>query len=64
MTGALWDVKGNSQGFNSNDEIDEAIASVWPHLSFDPVQSVFHNWMSHLAWVIKNDEIYSYINKK
>jgi hypothetical protein len=34
--------------FNSNDEIEEAIAKVWDEFTFDEVQSVFHNWMSRL----------------
>jgi hypothetical protein len=40
--------------FNSSDKIEEAITNVWDELTFDEVQSVFHNWMSGLAWVIKN----------
>jgi hypothetical protein len=26
----------------------------WNHLTFDGVQSVFHNWMNWLKWVIEN----------
>jgi hypothetical protein len=40
--------------FNSSDEIQEAIMKEWDELIFDEVQSVFHNWMSRLAWVIEN----------
>jgi hypothetical protein len=40
---------------NSSDEIEEAITKVGDELTFDEVESVFHNWMSHLAWVIKNE---------
>jgi hypothetical protein len=38
--------------FNSSNEIEEATTKVWDDLTFDEVQSVFHNWMSRLAWVI------------
>jgi hypothetical protein len=44
--------------FNSNDEIEEAITRVWDELTFDEGQNVFHNWMSHLAWVIENEGEY------
>jgi hypothetical protein len=27
---------------------------VWDGLTFNEVQSVFHNWMKRLAWVIEN----------
>jgi hypothetical protein len=40
--------------FNSSDGIKEAIMRVWDELTFDEVQSVFHNWMSRRAWVIEN----------
>jgi hypothetical protein len=40
--------------FNSSDEIEEGIPKVWDELTFDEVQSVFHNWISRLAWVIEN----------
>jgi hypothetical protein len=40
--------------FNSNDEIEKVIASVWDDPTLDDVQSVFGNRMSPLAWVIKN----------
>jgi hypothetical protein len=29
--------------FNSSDEIEEVIAKVWGELTFDEVQSAFHN---------------------
>jgi hypothetical protein len=29
--------------FNSSDKIEEAITKVWDELTFDEVQSVFHN---------------------
>jgi hypothetical protein len=32
--------------FHSPDEIEEAITMAWNHLTFDGVQSVFHNWMN------------------
>jgi hypothetical protein len=40
--------------FNSNDEIEQAIAEAWNDLTVDEVQSVFQNWTSRLAWVIEN----------
>jgi hypothetical protein len=39
---------------NSNNEIEEVIASARNELTFDDVQSVFRNWTSRLANVIKN----------
>jgi hypothetical protein len=39
---------------NSGDEIEEAITKVWAEFTFGEVQSVFHNWMSRLAWAIEN----------
>jgi hypothetical protein len=39
--------------FNSSDEIKEAVTKVWDDLTFDEVQSVFHNWLSRLVWAIK-----------
>jgi hypothetical protein len=41
--------------FNSSDEIKEVIAKVWDKFTFDEVQSVFHNWMDRLAWVVANE---------
>jgi hypothetical protein len=41
-------------GFSSSDEIDDAIPEVWDELTFDEVQSVFHNWPSRHVWVIEN----------
>jgi hypothetical protein len=43
---------------NSSDEIEVAITKVWDELTFDEVQSVFHNWMIRLAWVIENEGEY------
>jgi hypothetical protein len=40
--------------FNSSGEIKEAITNIWAELTFDQVQSVFYNWMSHLAWIVEN----------
>jgi hypothetical protein len=40
--------------FNASDEIEKAIAEVWDTVTFDEVQSAFHNWVSPLAWVIEN----------
>jgi hypothetical protein len=40
--------------FHSHDEIEEAITMAWNDLTFSEVQSVFHNWMNLLRWVIEN----------
>jgi hypothetical protein len=40
--------------FHSHDEVEKAIAMVWNDLIFDEVQSIFHNWMNRLRWVIEN----------
>jgi hypothetical protein len=42
--------------FNSCDEIERVITTVWDELIFDEMQSIFHDWISHLAWGIKNGE--------
>jgi histone-lysine N-methyltransferase SETMAR len=34
--------------FHSHDEIEQAITMAWNDLTFDEVQSVFHNWMNRL----------------
>jgi hypothetical protein len=49
-------LKGVLKGrkFNSSDEIEEGITKVWDELTFDEVESVFHNWMSGLAWILEN----------
>jgi hypothetical protein len=49
-------LKGVLKGreFNSSDEIEEAITKVWNELTFDEVQSVLHNWMNRLVWVIES----------
>jgi hypothetical protein len=44
--------------FNSSDEIEEAITKIWDELTFDEVQSVFHNEVIRLAWVIENEGEY------
>jgi hypothetical protein len=41
--------------FNSSDETEDMTTKVWDELTFDEVQSVFHNWMPHFAWVIENE---------
>jgi hypothetical protein len=55
---SAMDSKGRSRTFrppfNSGDEIEEVTTKVWDELTFDEVQSVFYNWMSRLAWLIKN----------
>jgi hypothetical protein len=40
--------------FNSSDQIEKAIAKVWDEPTFNEVWSIFHNWISRLAWVIEN----------
>jgi hypothetical protein len=40
--------------FHSHDEIEDAMTMAWNDLTFDEVQSVFHNWMNRLRWVIEN----------
>jgi hypothetical protein len=42
------------QKFHSHDETEEAITMAWNDVAFDEVQSVFHNWMNRLRWVIEN----------
>jgi hypothetical protein len=42
--------------FHSHDKIEEAIRMVWNDLTFNEAQSVFHNWMNRLKWVIENGE--------
>jgi hypothetical protein len=42
--------------FSSSDEIEDAIAQMWNHLTFDDVQSAFRNWIRRLAWVSDNGE--------
>jgi hypothetical protein len=44
--------------FNWSDEIEETITKVWDELIFDEVQSVFHDWMNRIAWVIANGGAY------
>jgi hypothetical protein len=40
--------------FHPHAEIEEAIRMAWDDLTFDETQSVFHNWMNRLRWVIEN----------
>jgi hypothetical protein len=58
-TGILKEVLKDRE-FNSSDEIEEAITitNVWNELTFNEWQSVFNNWVSRLAWVIKNEKEY------
>jgi histone-lysine N-methyltransferase SETMAR len=42
------------RGFHSHDEIEEAITMASNDLTFDEAESVFHNWMNQLRWVIEN----------
>jgi hypothetical protein len=39
-------------------EIEESITMAWDDLTFDEVQSVFHNWMNRLRLVIENGAEY------
>jgi hypothetical protein len=41
--------------YHSPDEIEEAITMAWNDLTFNEVQSVFHNWMNRLRWVTENE---------
>jgi hypothetical protein len=41
-----------------SDNIEEAFLKIEKDLTFDDVQSVYRNWMSHLAWVIENSGEY------
>jgi hypothetical protein len=34
--------------------LHDEIAKAWNNLTFLEVQSVFHNWMNQLRWVIEN----------
>jgi hypothetical protein len=56
-----WNVEGSFERpeFSSSNKIEEAIAKIWDEFTFDEVQSVFHNWMSRLAWVIGNGGEYT-----
>jgi hypothetical protein len=40
------------QEFHSHDEIEEAMTMARNDITLDDVQSVFHNWMNRLGWVI------------
>jgi hypothetical protein len=40
--------------FNPSDETEEALMKVGHQFTFDEVQSVFHNWTNHFAWIIEN----------
>jgi hypothetical protein len=55
LTGILKD-----QGFDSSDEIQEAITRIWDDLNFGNDQSVFQNWMSRLACVSENGGEYAH----
>jgi hypothetical protein len=44
----------NYREFHSYDEIEEAITMDRNDRTFDEVQSVLHNWMNPLRWVIEN----------
>jgi hypothetical protein len=49
LKGILKDCETNSSG-----EIQEGIMKVWDHLTFDEVQSVFHNRLNRRPRVIEN----------
>jgi hypothetical protein len=44
--------------FRSHEEIEEAITVAWNDLAFEDVQSIFYDWMRHLAWVIEHEGEY------
>jgi hypothetical protein len=50
LKGALKDTK-----LKSSDEIEEVITKVCDRLTFDELQSVFHNWFRRPIWVIENE---------
>jgi hypothetical protein len=47
------------RGFNSNGEIEEAIASAWNDFTFDDVHSVTRKWISRFAWAFQNGREYT-----
>jgi hypothetical protein len=49
---------------SSSDRIEEAITRILDGLTFDHVQSVFQNGMSHLARVLENGGEYAYEQKR
>jgi hypothetical protein len=51
LKGVLEDGK-----FNSIDDVEDAIAKAWDDLTFDEVQNVFNNWMSHLHRLLRMEE--------
>jgi hypothetical protein len=38
---------------NSSDELEEVFTKVWDEVTVGEVQSIFHNQVSRLAWVIE-----------
>jgi hypothetical protein len=44
----------NDREFHPHDEIEETTMMAWNDLTFDEVQTVFHNWMNRLRWAIEN----------
>jgi hypothetical protein len=44
--------------FHLHDEIEGTFSMAWNDLTFDDVQSVFHNWMNRFRWVIENGREY------
>jgi hypothetical protein len=53
---ALRDVERilKDRELHSHDESEETITMAWNDLTFDETQTVFHNWMNRLRWVIEN----------
>jgi hypothetical protein len=43
---------------NSSDETEELATKIWDERAFHEVQSIFHNWMSRLAWALENGREY------
>jgi hypothetical protein len=48
----MWKGVLKDRELNSSNEIEEAITEVWDDHTFHSVQSLFHNWLRRLAWVI------------
>jgi hypothetical protein len=44
--------------FSTDDQLLDAIATIWNTLTFETLESVFREWMSRLSWVIDNNSEY------
>jgi hypothetical protein len=45
-------------GLSTEDQIVEAITTIWWRVTFDTLHSVFQEWMQWLNWIIKNNGEY------